>query len=99
PGRFLVAWHPKSSTLNESHSVLMEWKGHQILVKQIAGVAARRIVNYAEAGGQVQQGQELGFIKFGSRVDVLLPVDSKVAVELGQKVTGLETLLAEVQPA
>ncbi len=99
PGRFLVAWNPKSSTLNESHSVLMEWNGHQILVKQIAGLLARRIVNYSVPEGEVSQGEELGFIKFGSRVDVLLPVDAKVAVELGQKVSGLETLLAEVQPA
>lgn len=97
PGKFLVAWHPKSSTLNESHSVVMDWQGQQILVKQIAGVAARRIVNYSEVDEQVKQGEELGFIKFGSRVDVILPLDAKVAVKLGQKVTGLHTLLAEMQ--
>lgn len=96
PGKFLVAWHPKSSELNESHSVLMEYQGQQILVKQIAGAAARRIVNYSGAGETVERGAELGFIKFGSRVDILLPADANVAVELGQKVTGLQTKLAEL---
>jgi len=99
PGKFLVAWHPKSSTLNEAHSVVMDWQGQQILVKQIAGAAARRIVNYAEVDESVQQGEEMGFIKFGSRVDVLLPVDATVAVQLGQKVSGLTTLLAEMRMA
>lgn len=96
PGKFLVAWHPKSSSLNESHTVVMEHGGQQILLKQIAGAAARRIVNYSEVGQQADFGSELGFIKFGSRVDILLPLDAKVAVQLGQKVTGLQTILAEL---
>lgn len=99
PGKFLVAWHPKSSSLNESHSIVMEHGGQQILVKQIAGAAARRIVNYAEVGQKANLGSELGFIKFGSRVDILLPVDAKVAVQLGQTVTGLQTVLAELNPS
>lgn len=99
PGKYLVAWHPKSSTLNENHTVVMDWQGQQILVKQIAGAAARRVVNYSNEGEQVERGQEMGFIKFGSRVDLLLPTSARVAVELGQKVSGLHTLLAEMNSA
>ena len=95
-GKYLVAWDPKSSTDNERHSVVYESiKGKQLLVKQIAGAVARRIVNYLAPGMEVQQGQEMGFIKFGSRVDVLLPVDTKICVELGQAVKGGVTVLAE----
>lgn len=96
PGKFLVAWHPKSSELNEQHAVVLKAGRHEILVKQIAGAAARRIVNYSTPDQSVKQAEELGFIKFGSRVDVILPADSKVLVELGQKVTGIQTLLARL---
>lgn len=95
PGKFLVAWDPKSSTDNERHSVVYTINGTQILVKQIAGALARRIVNYLKPGMQVKQGEEMGFIKFGSRVDVLLPVGTKVKVQLNQMVQGGVTVLAE----
>lgn len=95
PGKYLVAWHPKSSTDNERHSVVYNINGTQILVKQIAGALARRIVNYLTPGMKVQQGAEMGFIKFGSRVDILLPVNTRVKVQLGQTVQGGVTVLAE----
>lgn len=96
PGKYLVAWHPKSSTENERHSVVVETENKgQLLVKQIAGALARRIVNYAKVGAEVEQTTELGFIKFGSRVDVLLPLDAKIKVNIGQKVQGGVTVLAE----
>jgi phosphatidylserine decarboxylase len=95
-GKFLVAWDPKSSTDNERHSVVYEAaNGKQVLVKQIAGAVARRIVNYLTPGMAVKQGEEMGFIKFGSRVDVLLPVGTKLFVELNQAVKGGVTVLAE----
>lgn len=95
-GKYLVAWDPKSSTDNERHSVVYECdNGRQLLVKQIAGAVARRIVNYLTPGMEVKQGQEMGFIKFGSRVDVLLPAGTRVCVELGQAVQGGVTVLAE----
>lgn len=94
PGKFLVAWDPKSSTDNERHSVVYRVQGREILVKQIAGALARRIVNYLQPGMQVKQGEEMGFIKFGSRVDVLLPVGTKVHVQLNQVVQGGVTVLA-----
>lgn len=93
-GKYLVAWDPKSSTENERHSVVIQAKQSPILVKQIAGAVARRIVNYLKAGQKVQQGGELGFIKFGSRVDVLLPVGTKVHVNLDEHVKGGITVLA-----
>lgn len=93
-GKYLVAWDPKSSTENERHSVVIENAHATILVKQIAGAVARRIVNYLKAGQKVQQGSELGFIKFGSRVDVLLPVGTKVHVALNEVVKGGITVLA-----
>lgn len=93
-GKYLVAWHPKSSTENERHSVVLQNEKATILVKQIAGALARRIVNYLEKGQQVEQGQELGFIKFGSRVDLLLPIGTKVNVQLNQVVKGGVTVLA-----
>lgn len=93
-GKYLVAWHPKSSTENERHSVVLQNEKATILVKQIAGALARRIVNYLEKGQQVEQGQELGFIKFGSRVDLLLPVGTRVNVQLNQVVKGGVTVLA-----
>jgi len=93
-GKYLVAWDPKSSTENERHSVVIRHPHSEILVKQIAGAVARRIINYLKPGQKVQQGGELGFIKFGSRVDVLLPVGTKVHVELNQVVKGGITVLA-----
>jgi len=95
PGKFLVAWDPKSSTDNERHSVVYKVNGTEILVKQIAGAVARRIVNYLKPGMKVQQGEEMGFIKLGSRVDVLLPVGTKVKVKLNEAVQGGVTVLAE----
>src|ERR1700754_3507351 len=93
-GKYLVAWHPKSSTENERHSVVLR-NGHgEILVKQIAGALAKRIVNYLSVGQKVEQSAEYGFIKFGSRVDILLPPKTTVNVELGQAVQGGVTVLA-----
>lgn len=95
PGKFLVAWHPKSSEENELHTVVMRHENNsQILIKQIAGAVARRIVNYSKEGQQVGQCNELGFIKFGSRVDVLIPLTAKVHVKIGDVVKGGTTLLA-----
>ena len=95
PGKYLVAWHPKSSLLNErSTTVIKTPEGDAILVRQIAGAVARRIVTYSKTGGQAVQGNDLGFIKFGSRVDVFLPLDAKINVELNQAVKGNQTVLA-----
>ncbi len=93
-GKYLVAWHPKSSTENERHTVVIKNNKAEILVKQIAGALAKRIINYVSIGQEVHQGNELGFIKFGSRVDVLLPVGAKVQVGLNQVVKGGVTVLA-----
>ena len=93
-GKYLVAWHPKSSTENERHSVVYSREGKELLVKQIAGALAKRIVNYLKPGDEVIQGTEMGFIKFGSRVDLLLPPDAKVEVKINQKVIGGVTVLA-----
>lgn len=95
PGKYLAAWNPKSSTENERHSVVYRAQGREILVKQIAGALARRIVNYLQPGMQVKQGEEMGFIKFGSRVDLLLPVGTKINVQMGQMVQGGVTVLGE----
>lgn len=95
PGKYLVAWHPKSSTDNERTTVVVHTpKFGEILYRQIAGALARRIVNYAEEGEQVVQGQDAGFIKFGSRLDLFLPLDSNICVELNQKVVGAKTCIA-----
>lgn len=94
PGKYLVAWHPKSSTENERHSVVYRTGGKEILVKQIAGALAKRICNYLQPGMQVKQGEEMGFIKFGSRVDMLLPLDAKVRVNIGDKPQGGVTVIA-----
>ncbi len=95
PGKFLVAWHPKSSEENERTTVVVKNNViGDVLHKQIAGALAKRIVNYAEAGMEVTQGSDSGFIKFGSRVDVLLPLDAKINVKLNQKVKGGITILA-----
>lgn len=93
-GKYLVAWHPKSSTENERHSVVIKNDKAEVLVKQIAGALAKRIVNYLSIGQEVHQGNELGFIKFGSRVDVILPVGTKINVQLNQVVKGGVTVLA-----
>lgn len=95
PGKFLVAWHPKSSTENERTTIVVEnKKGVSILTRQIAGFVARRIVCYSKVGDIAQQGEELGFIKFGSRVDLLLPLNVKVNVNINQKVVGGKTVIA-----
>lgn len=95
-GKYLVAWHPKSSTENERHSVVIKNNSGEVLVKQIAGAVARRIINYLQVGQKAEQAAEMGFIKFGSRVDVLLPLNSKVEVKLNQVVTGGITVLAKI---
>lgn len=95
-GKYLVAWNPKSSTENERHSVVIKSDSAEILVKQIAGAMAKRIVNYLKVGESVSQGKEMGFIKFGSRVDVLLPVGTELNVSLNQKVKGGVTVLATI---
>lgn len=97
PGKYLVAWHPKSSTENERTTVVIRTpKFGDILYRQIAGAMARRIVNYAEEGENVQQGEDAGFIKFGSRVDLFLPLDCAITVKLNQKVIGAKTCIAAV---
>ncbi len=96
-GKYLVAWHPKSSTENERTTTVIETSSKkEILFKQIAGALAKRIVWYVKEGQQVNQATEMGFIKFGSRVDLLLPLDSKIKVELNQKVKGGCTVIAEL---
>jgi len=89
PGKFLVAWDPKSSTENERSTVVIHDGKDEIMVKQIAGAVARRIVCYSKVGDVVKQGQELGFIKFGSRVDIIVPIHYKITGELNSKVQGL----------
>ncbi len=95
-GKYLVAWHPKSSTENERHSVVIMNNKGEVLVKQIAGAVARRILNYLKVGQKIDQAAEMGFIKFGSRVDVLLPTGSKVEVKLNQVVIGGVSVLAKL---
>ena len=98
PGKFLVAWHPKSSTENERTTVVVEnLKGVAVLFRQIAGAMARRIVCYAKEGGTAEQGSQFGFIKFGSRVDVFLPIGTEIDVKLGDSVKGGITVLAELK--
>lgn len=97
PGKYLVAWHPKSSTENERTTIVYELKdGLQILTRQIAGAVARRIKYYIQEKDEVGQGEEFGFIKFGSRVDVFLPLDAKINVKIDQKTSGGKTVLAEL---
>lgn len=98
PGKFLVAWHPKSSEENERTTVVVNNETFgDVLFRQIAGAMAKRIVNYAEAGQEVEQGSDSGFIKFGSRVDIFLPLDAKIKVALNQKVKGGISIIAEKQ--
>jgi phosphatidylserine decarboxylase len=93
-GKYLVAWHPKSSTDNERHTVVYDVNGKEVLVKQIAGALAKRIVNYLHVGQKVEQTAEMGFIKFGSRVDLLMPLDVKLNVKIGDMSQGGVTVIA-----
>ena len=96
-GKYLIAKHPKSSTLNERTTICIENdKGQKVVVRQIAGALARRIVCYAKEGEMVKQGAELGFIKFGSRVDLFIPLESRVHVDLEDKVKGGLSILASL---
>jgi phosphatidylserine decarboxylase len=95
PGKYLVAWHPKSSTDNERCTLVVRHDKHgDVLMRQIAGALARRIVTYPEPGEAAVQGREFGFIKFGSRVDLFLPLNAKMLVNIGQKVQGGTTVIA-----
>lgn len=95
PGKFLVAWHPKASTENERTSVVIDNRNWgEVLYRQIAGALAKRIVNYAEEGTHVTQGTDAGFIKFGSRVDLYLPIGTEVSVKIGDVMKGGETVVA-----
>lgn len=95
-GKYLVAWHPKSSTENERTTlVVKDTSGREILFRQIAGALARRIKYYVKSGQKVNQGEEFGFIKFGSRLDVFLPLDAEITVSLNQKVSAGRTLIAK----
>ncbi len=97
PGKYLVAWHPKSSTDNERTTIVYQPKqGPEILIRQIAGAMARRIKWYLDEGQAVEQGQEFGFIKFGSRVDLYLPLDATIKVNIGDKTKAGRTVVAEL---
>lgn len=97
PGKYLVAWHPKSSTENERTTVVIETpNGVKVLLRQIAGAVARRIIWYVKEGQPVKQGDEFGFIKFGSRVDVFLPLDAEIKVKIGDVTKGGVTVIAEL---
>lgn len=96
PGKYLLAWDPKSSTDNERTTVVIENRYGKLLLRQIAGFLARRIVCYPEKGDQVKQGEELGFIKFGSRVDLFLPLKSRIEVSMNQVVKGNQTIIARL---
>jgi len=95
-GKYLVAWHPKSSTENERTSLVIDNGSVDVLVRQIAGKVARRIVYYLNEGDTIEQGADFGFIKFGSRVDLFLPLNTKINVQLGQKVKGGITVIGEL---
>ena len=98
PGKYLVAWHPKASTENERTTIVLHNKSFgDVLYRQIAGALAKRIVNYAKEGTNVVQGTDAGFIKFGSRVDLFLPLDADIKVQLNQKVNGGESIIAELK--
>ncbi len=97
PGKYLVAWHPKSSTENERTTIVIDGKNNtRILYRQIAGAVARRICNYAKENTEVNQSKEAGFIKFGSRIDVFVPKDSKINVKIGDTIIGCKTILAHL---
>jgi phosphatidylserine decarboxylase len=93
-GKYLVAWHPKSSAENERHTIVYRKDGKEVLVKQIAGAVAKRIINYLQVGQKTEQSAEMGFIKFGSRVDLLLPLNAKISVKIGDKPEGGVTVIA-----
>ncbi len=95
-GKYLVAWHPKSSSENERTTVVIENEGAEVLLRQIAGAVAKRIVNYLEEGDLVEQGRDMGFIKFGSRVDLFLPLGTEINVNIGDKVKGNRTIIANL---
>lgn len=98
PGKFLVAWHPKSSTENERTTVVYKTlNGVEILLRQIAGAVARRIICYAIEGKEFSQGQDFGFIRFGSRVDIFLPLNAEIKVHIGQITRGNETVIAQIK--
>ena len=98
PGKYLIARHPKSSVLNERNTLVIKTgSGMEILTRQIAGIVARRIISYAKQGKNVKLGDEMGFIRFGSRVDIFLPADAEILVKPGQKVRGLITPLANAK--
>lgn len=97
PGRFLLAWHPKSSTDNERTTTVVETKnGVEVLFRQIAGFVARRIVSYVKVDETVNQNDKCGFIKFGSRIDILLPENAELLVEIGDRVVGTQTPIARI---
>ncbi len=97
PGNYMVAWHPKSSELNERSSIVIETEeGEEILIRQIAGAVARRIVTYAKKDQMVTQGDELGFIKFGSRVDIFLPLGTEIEVPILQHVKANKSIIAKI---
>ena len=96
PGEFAVAWHPKASEKNEQSSLGLIAGGHRVLVRQIAGLIARRIVTYPEQGGQVERGERIGLIRFGSRVDLFMPLDWSLDCAVGDKVAGGSTVLARI---
>jgi phosphatidylserine decarboxylase len=96
PGKYLVAWHPKSSTDNERTTTVIQTNHGSILLRQIAGAVARRIRTYVQKGARVEQGQEMGFIKFGSRVDIFLPLDARIKVQVNQIVKGNLDVIAEL---
>ena len=97
PGKYLVAWHPKSSTENERTTVVVTTeKFGDVLYRQIAGALAKRIINYAEEGQMIAQGDDSGFIRFGSRVDLYLPLGTKLDVKLQDKVKGAESIIASL---
>lgn len=99
PGKYLIAFHPKASELNERTSIgIMTDSGHPMMFRQIAGILARRIVCYAREGERLEQASQAGFIKFGSRIDLFLPLDTEILVKKGDDVTGLETALAHFNP-
>ncbi len=96
PGKFLVAWHPKSSTDNERSTIVVQHSnGKEVLFRQVAGAMARRLCWYVSEGQKVEQGSEFGFIKFGSRIDVYLPLDAKILCNLEDKTVGSQTVIAE----
>lgn len=97
PGKFLVAWHPKSSTENERTTIVISNPHTTLLLRQIAGAVARRICYYVKAKDAIRQNEEFGFIKFGSRVDIFFPIGTKIDVKIGEKVQGGVTVLARIQ--